>query len=368
VEGRARSRSGPGSSAHVGRRGGGSQRLRWTNLGKSSETVLLGPEAVAFNSDDVLTAVVLHSVGSPSTSVAARPTPQGPAHLPASNRRILDLGTANGDLLLHAHSAHGVPFSHLMGISAVDERSDSVTLSAGTTAGQARPGPADSTGTACPPAVPDTSYRTGLNIDTLGELLESEPDAVLPAHFVWSSCTYYHLADPIAAVQQAYSLLAVPAASSDPPSTAILTHVPLSACCADGLDLDALNQYWADNGVAAAAAPMSLNPDCYVVVLLRLPHQTGPLPMPFVYTGSVRRTVEGFAGCYIYATVRWSEAEPAAGGAMRRGVAEPPPEPLGQCGVAGLLDRHLSIRLKASSCAPPASRARKGHAKGCTLQ
>jgi hypothetical protein len=57
-------------------------------------------------------------------------------------------------------------------------------------------------------------------------------------------------------------------------------------------------------------------------------------------------------------------------GRWRWGVAEPSSEPLGQTltGVAGLLEQHLSIRLKASTCAPPASRARKGHAKGCTLQ
>lgn len=283
--------------------------LSWTNLGKATELVVVAPDDVCFSTDDLISAILQrHRTGSPQC------VPNGRSFDPVSSSvplpQFVDLGTANGNLLIHAHVAHGVPFSQLVGVSAINERRAEETEA---------------------PTLPDSSYRVGLNIDTLGETLEREPATLPRAHWVWSSCTFYHLVDPVGAIQQVYTLLAEPTKGSLSPSVALLTHVPLAACCVDGLSVTSLNNFWRGHGVKAAVAQMALNPDCCAVLLMRFHGDPDTMPMPFEYTGDVRRTVEGTDSCYMYATVRWSHSTLDEAGS-------------GDECLVGLMEHHLNVR------------------------
>ncbi|EGD82939.1 hypothetical protein PTSG_03572 [Salpingoeca rosetta] len=191
--------------------------------------------------------------------------------------RLLDLGTGTASLLAHLHTSLGWPFDRMLGISAVDERSPSTT-----------------------PAVPDSSYCVA-NIDNLSSLAE-EPQRDLTGAFdvIWSSHTFYHLVDPIAAVCAVYDLLA-------PGGMAFLRHVPIAGT---GLSREQLRSYLRQHHFRACVAPMPDSPGNDMVLLRKptqadlqvtvLPPPPPALSPPFTYTGTVQRS-----GTYQYALLQW---------------------------------------------------------------
>jgi SAM-dependent methyltransferase len=187
--------------------------------------------------------------------------------------RLLDLGTGTGELLEHLHSALRLPYSRLVGVSAVDHRPPGSVL-------------------------PDSSYRI-LNIDMLGSEggLEERTFSL-----VLSFATFYHLVDPVGALPAVHRLLA-------PGGLALLSHVPLEGALGSGSCYKDWNRSMADTGQPVVFLPQLESPGNYLVVMRG---GAAELELPCRYTGEVVSA----AGTYQHARLLWEAALGPGGGTL----------------------------------------------------
>ena len=216
-----------------------SKPIPWVNMGKSEHKIFIGGEH--FTTTTAIVTYILKQFG--------------------SKNKLLDLGTANGHLLIHIQKNHGVPWSQLMGVSAVDHRASSNTI-------------------------PDSSYRL-LNIDQLDKHLDSLGCCL-------NGVTFYHLVDPWYALKAVFKLLA-------PGGLAVIAHLPLEGCTqsADQNSYLSWNTQLADSGQGLVLLRMLDSPGNYLAVMRRTEDET--LLLPLSYTGDV----VSVSSTYTYAIVTW---------------------------------------------------------------
>lgn len=218
-----------------------SEKTEWVNMGSATHQVRIGLEEVVDTDTLVLRFL--------------------PEDRPAT--RLLDLGTGTGKLLEHLHGNLRLPFSRLVGVSAVDHRSTGSTI-------------------------PDSSYHI-TNLDKLNESSLGKDSYKL----VFSFATFYHLVDPVGALPEVYSLLAEG-------GLAIISHVPLAAAfqAADSQSHLKWNSWMAEAGFSVVFLRMMESPGNFLVVMRRTKRE---LNLPCSYTGRVISA----AGTYQHATLTW---------------------------------------------------------------
>ena len=221
-----------------------SKPIPWVNMGKSEHKIFIGGEH--FTTTTAIVTNFLKQFG--------------------SENKLLDLGTANGDLLIHIQKNHGVPWSQLMGVSAVDHRASSSTI-------------------------PDSSYRL-LNIDQLDKHLVSL--GCCSYGVIFSFATFYHLVDPWYALKAVFKLLA-------PGGLAVIAHLPLEGCTqsADQNSYLSWNTQLADSGQGLVLLRMLDSPGNYLAVMRRTEDEN--LLLPLSYTGDI----VSVSSTYTYAMVTW---------------------------------------------------------------
>ena len=217
----------------------------WVNMGKSEHKIFIGGEHFT-----TTTAIVTHFLKQFG-----------------SKNKLLDLGTGNGDLLIHIQKNHGIPWSQLMGVSAVDHRTSSSTI-------------------------PDSSYRL-LNIDQLDKHLDSL--GCCSYGVIFSFATFYHLVDPWYALKAVFKLLS-------PGGLAVIAHLPLEGCTqsADQNSYLSWNTQLANSGQDLVLLRMLDSPGNYLAIMRRTEDEN--LSLPLSYTGDI----VSVSSTYTYAMVTWS--------------------------------------------------------------
>lgn len=266
----------------------------WVNMGETGAArVYLSRSGHFTTAGEVLRAALMYEGRNCLAEASCgRPSP-----------RLLDLGTAEGRLLVHAYEGdYHLSWNDIVGVSALDHR-------------PSRPPSPPSPSTTTTTIIPDGSYRV-FNIDRLHEHLADLKSgggrygARRTFRMIWSSATLYHLVDPIGAVLTAYGLL-------DPGGLLLLRHLPLAAQTRGTISAAAFTRLLAAAGVAECCAwDMPDKPGLAALCLRRpLTALTAPaapaaslatqapsrLDLPLAYSGEVVR-MGGPAG-YQYAAL-----------------------------------------------------------------
>ncbi|CAF1293788.1 unnamed protein product [Didymodactylos carnosus] len=203
------------------------QLSKWTNMGKNNEMIFLNKEGAYIETNDLIFKFMDDNI---------------------EHRHFLDLGTGNAELLLHVNKLLNIPFDCIFGISAVDHR------------------PVDS-------LIPNTSYFI-TNIDNLNEW--SNKITTFRYSLIVSSSTFYHLVDPLTALETVYDLLEIN-------GLAIIRHIPLSILRINAQHLELLLRR---QGHTVCVIEMMNSSGNYLLATVRRV-EIPELILPFQYTGDI---------------------------------------------------------------------------------
>jgi len=189
---------------------------------------------------------------------------------------LLDLGTGNGNFIHHVHKKHNIPYSKLVGVSAVDSRPNRRFLFGKTS------------------FVPDKSYHVG-NIETMEENPFFNNRKF---QMIFSEHTFYHLVDPLGTLQTVYSLL-------KHGGIGIIRHVPLDSLIetkAETAAASILQRQLDLDGYSTFIFKMLDSPGNYGIIIKKGEESPLELILPIQYTGKIA----DFGG-YLYAVVEFCE-------------------------------------------------------------
>ncbi|CAF1447544.1 unnamed protein product, partial [Didymodactylos carnosus] len=203
------------------------QLSMWTNMGKNNEKIFLNKEGNYIETNDLIFKFMNDDT---------------------EHKHFLDLGTGNGELLVHVNKLLNIPFDCIFGISAVDHR------------------PVDS-------IIPNTSYLI-MNVDNLNEW--SNKITTLKYSLIVSSSTFYHLVDPLTVLETVYDLLEIN-------GLAIIRHIPLSILRINARHLEFLLQ---KEGHTVCVIEMMNSPGNYLFAIAKRA-EIPTLILPFEYTGGI---------------------------------------------------------------------------------